>query len=210
MSTIIQPSPSTWGLASFGRMSSVEELDSSLTLLSRHAVLGKGLPMTPPGTPLVARSPEQTNRFDYSPDSPSVRIPPNTPITPSCAKPPQLPAHYDIRCVPRGKAICENIRSLLIYNNELVFSSSTTNGANVPTPNVAAIDNKIEQAMVNFVASDFSSNLLMPHIVLRQTITDLEQRLICSDDNNVFPLFVLLDGCVSSVCIAFLLKIPKK
>lgn len=60
-------------------MHSVEELDSSLTLLSRHNILTKTLPITPPGTP-VAQSPEQY--FEYTPSSPSNSIPPNTPVTP--------------------------------------------------------------------------------------------------------------------------------
>lgn len=86
MSAMIQQSPS-WAFSAYGRMSSVEELDSSLTLLSRHG-LGKSLPMTPPGTPSMARSPEQAgSSFDYAPDSPNVRIPPNTPVTPMLSHP---------------------------------------------------------------------------------------------------------------------------
>lgn len=109
MSAVLQQQPtSSWGFATFNRMSSVEELDSSLTLLSRHAVLASTRAMvTPPGSPSssssssVSRSPlastssvnsgattsgsvDSTGRqtFDDILESPDVKISPNTTTTP--------------------------------------------------------------------------------------------------------------------------------
>ncbi|CAJ0569821.1 unnamed protein product, partial [Mesorhabditis spiculigera] len=143
-------------------MTSVEELDNSLTLLTHSGHRLSLTSMTPPGSPYTALSPEQSSMDSDSglltpvPESPRIceKLHPNTPITPS-----------DTR------------RQLFVRVPEVESSSQNAQ------LNVIAIDNKIEQAM-DLVKTHLTFAVREEVEVLRTTIMDLESKIQLLEAQN--------------------------
>ncbi|CAJ0938399.1 unnamed protein product, partial [Mesorhabditis belari] len=166
MSAIVQGPPmgTPWNQGiGYHRMTSVEELDNSLTRLRHaHQVSRSASTMTPPGSPYTALSPEQSvaeaddGGLAALPESP--RFPedlhPNTPITPDLKK------------------------QIFVRVPEVLVNSSTAQ------LNVIAIDNKIEQAM-DLVKTHLTFAVREEVEVLRSTIMELEAKVQQLEAQNV-------------------------
>ncbi|CAJ0938217.1 unnamed protein product, partial [Mesorhabditis belari] len=158
MSAIVQGPPmgTPWNQGiGYHRMTSVEELDNSLTRLRHaHQVSRSASTMTPPGSPYTALSPEQSvaeaddGGLAALPESP--RFPedlhPNTPITPDLKK------------------------QIFVRVPEVLVNSSTTQ------LNVIAIDNKIEKLWISVKTHLTFAIRAVKVEVLRSTINGIRRR----------------------------------